>query len=227
MPHERAPREPEASSPLDPEEVRRRRRLGMFSNRLSVHRVDIRTAGNTEPSSSSTGSSPFVNDRTDLNPAQSTEHFPERRRSVALDSPRPLTSPAAGLDTRDPPALPARNPTARNPQTATPASEPSRQSSAHDCGDGLPCTVHPLGSTPVQRSRSLRRCTQRLSRVRGNSVLLDTAEENVADSNLDYVERPLPPLPRSSPRPSTEDDEENWRSTKEEQEVLEEIARQL
>ncbi|WQF77479.1 hypothetical protein CDEST_02493 [Colletotrichum destructivum] len=226
MPRERVPREPEASSPLDPEEVRRRRRLGMFSRRLSVHRVDIWTAGNTD-SSSSTGSPLFMNNQTDLNPARSTEHFLERRRSVALDSPRPLTSPATEFDTRDSAALQARNPTTRNSQAMTPASEPSRQSSAHDYGDDLPCTVHPLDSTPFQRSRSLRRCNQCLSRVRGNPVLLATAEANVVNSALDYVERPLPPLPRSSPHPSTEDDEEYWRSTKEEQEVLEEIARLL
>lgn len=224
MPHERVPREPEASSPLDPEEVRRRRRLGMFSRRL---RVDVWTAGNTESSSSSTSPPLLMSNRNDLIPAQSTEHFPERRRSVALDFPRPLTSPAIELDTRDPAAHQARNPTARNSQTVTSSSEPSRQSSAYDYGDGLPCTVHPLDSTPFQRSRSLRRCNQRLSRVRGNSVLLDTTEANVVNSALEYVERPLPPLPRSSPHPSTEDDEENWRSTKEEQEVLEEIARLL
>ncbi|KAK6227439.1 hypothetical protein QIS74_00994 [Colletotrichum tabaci] len=227
MPHERVPREPEASSLLDPEEIRRRRRLGMFSRRLSVHRVDIWTAGNTESSSSSTGSPLLMNNQTELNPAQSTEHFPERRRPVALDSPRPLTSPAIELDTRDMAALQARNPTARNSQTVTSSSEPSWQSSAHDYGAGLPCAVHPLDSTPFQRSRSLRRCNQRLSRMRGSSVLLDTTEANVVNSALDYVERPLPPLPRSSPHPSTEDDEENWRSTQEEQEVLEEIARLL
>ncbi|OBR15120.1 hypothetical protein CH63R_00300 [Colletotrichum higginsianum IMI 349063] len=207
MPHERVPREPEASSPLDPGEVRRRRRLGMFSRRLAVHRVDIWTAGNTESSSSSTSSPLPMNNQADLNPAQSTKHFPERRR--------------------DPAAHQARNPTARNSQTVTSSSEPSRQSSSHEYGDGLPCTVHPLDSTPFQRSRSLRQCNQRLSRVRGNSVLLDTTEANVVNSALEYVERPLPPLPRSSPHPSTEDDEENWRSTKEEQEVLEEVARLL
>ncbi|KAJ0160373.1 hypothetical protein CTA2_8088 [Colletotrichum tanaceti] len=239
MPHECVPRESEASLPMDPdpEEVLRRRRLARFSTRLSVCRVDdIWTAGNTGSSSSSSSSSATSslprNNQTDLNPAQSTEHFPGGRRSVALDTPRPLTSPATELDTGDPALLlPARNPASRNSQAATSSSEPSRQiPPTRDYGDCLPCTVHPLDPSPFQRTRSLRRCSRRLSdSVRGNSVLLDPAEADVVNSAPHYAERPLPPLPVSSPQPPTENDEEEgiWCSTKQEQEVLEEIVRLL